>query len=119
MASRAEEWQQLGHEVAVVGAVHQKAVEEPRMVAQEFVLNHPERVRTLVLGCTYAGGEGSTLDSPGVPKMFAASRTGDAEAAVRAGYEANLSATYRADETRWPMFHDLALAEQQRHRFSR
>src|SRR5438132_3422368 len=37
------------------------------MVAQEFVLNHPERVRTLVLGCTYAGGEGSTLDSPGVP----------------------------------------------------
>jgi 3-oxoadipate enol-lactonase len=28
------------------------------MVAQELALAHPERVRTLTLGCTYCGGEG-------------------------------------------------------------
>src|ERR1700730_3236540 len=29
------------------------------MVAQELALAHPELVRTLTLGCTYCGGEGS------------------------------------------------------------
>ena len=33
------------------------------MVAQELALAHPERVRTLTLGCTYCGGEGSALAS--------------------------------------------------------
>jgi 3-oxoadipate enol-lactonase len=31
------------------------------MVAQELALAHPERIRTLALGCTYCGGPGSTL----------------------------------------------------------
>src|ERR1700685_4257200 len=29
------------------------------MVAQELALAHPERIRTLTLGCTYCGGPGS------------------------------------------------------------
>ena len=33
------------------------------MVAQELALRHPGRVRTLTLGCTYSGGEGSALAS--------------------------------------------------------
>src|SRR4051812_48373915 len=34
------------------------------MVAQELVLRHPSRVRTLALGCTYCGGPGSSLTAP-------------------------------------------------------
>ena len=36
------------------------------MAAQELALAQPERVRTLTLGCTYCGGEGSSLTSPEV-----------------------------------------------------
>ena len=31
------------------------------MVAQELALRHPDRIRTLTLGCTYCGGEGAAL----------------------------------------------------------
>ena len=33
------------------------------MIAQEFALRHPQRVKTLVLGCTNCGGEKTTLSS--------------------------------------------------------
>ncbi len=31
------------------------------MIAQEFVLRYPERVRSLILACTYCGGPGSSI----------------------------------------------------------
>src|SRR5271165_6568150 len=34
------------------------------MIAQELALAQPARVRTLTLGCTYCGGEGSSLTEP-------------------------------------------------------
>ncbi len=34
------------------------------MIAQELALAAPERIRTLTLGCTYCGGEGSQLAAP-------------------------------------------------------
>ncbi len=36
------------------------------MIAQELVLRHPQRVRSLVLGCTMCGGEHATLGAPEV-----------------------------------------------------
>jgi len=40
------------------------------MVAQELALAHPDRVRTLALGCTYCGGEGAVLATPEILAMF-------------------------------------------------
>jgi pimeloyl-ACP methyl ester carboxylesterase len=41
-------------------------------IAQELAINHPERVRSLVLGCTGAGGERVVLMSPERLKKFTA-----------------------------------------------
>ena len=80
------------------------------MTAQEFVLNHPGRVRRLALGCTYAGGVGSSLVAPGALMMFEAGASGDLDKAIRAGYEANLSPAFRSDESRFEPFRDANLS---------
>jgi 3-oxoadipate enol-lactonase len=80
------------------------------MIAQELVLDVPNMVRTLVIGCSYCGGEGSSLAAPGPMAMLEAMSGGDAEASVRAAYLANLSSTYTADESHYAAFHDSALS---------
>jgi 3-oxoadipate enol-lactonase len=79
-------------------------------VAQEFALTYPERVRALVLGCTWPGGAGTRLDAPGPMSMLQAMGTGDRELAIRAGFEANLSPTYASDEARFENFREQSLA---------
>ena len=74
------------------------------MIAQELAVRHPERVRRLVLGCSYSGGDGSSLLAPGPMRMMEAMNSGNAERAFRAGYEANLSTDYVADEANWAPF---------------
>ncbi|CRK57586.1 alpha/beta hydrolase fold [Alloactinosynnema sp. L-07] len=82
------------------------------MVAQELAVRHPERIRTLTLGCTYAGPEGGTLDGPGPMRMMlAANAGGDVGTILRAAYEANLSPTFRADETRFSEFVEVTLSQ--------
>lgn len=99
--------------VAILDAVgwdsaHVMGISLGGMIAQELALAHPERVRRLVLGCSYSGGAGSSLLAPGPMRMMEAMNSGDAERAFRAGYEANLSAAYIADETHWPAFRTVA-----------
>ena len=69
------------------------------MIAQELALNHPEKIRTLTLGCTYSGGEGSALTSPEVWQRLADGMTsGDRERALRTSFEVNVSRAYAEQE---------------------
>jgi pimeloyl-ACP methyl ester carboxylesterase len=79
------------------------------MIAQELALNHPERIRTMTLGCTYCGGEGSALASEeDLSGLVEAMGSGDSERALRAGWEINVSAAFAADEQAYAAFHEIA-----------
>jgi 3-oxoadipate enol-lactonase len=40
------------------------------MIAQEFALQYPKRVRSLILGCTAAGGPHAVQDEPKVLEIL-------------------------------------------------
>jgi 3-oxoadipate enol-lactonase len=81
------------------------------MIAQELAIAHPEQVRTLTLGCTYAGGEGSALaPDTTLAHLGAAWQSGDRDQAIRAAWEVNVSESFSADDAAWQRFREEALA---------
>lgn len=79
------------------------------MVAQELALAHPERIRTLTLGCTYCGGAGSSLAPQStIEKLSAGMLSGDRELAIRNGFEVNVSAAFAAGAGHYDAFRAMA-----------
>jgi 3-oxoadipate enol-lactonase len=90
--------------------VHLLGISMGGMVAQELVLRHPDRVRTLVLGCTYAGGPGQSLSAPEVLQILSEGlQSGDRTRALRAGWSVNVSEAFAADEANYAAFEEVAV----------
>src|SRR5262249_50629678 len=79
------------------------------MIGQEIALDHPERILTLTIGASYCGGPGSTLMDPADLAMLGeAWASHDRERVLRAMWEINLSPTFRADDSNFQPFREMA-----------
>jgi 3-oxoadipate enol-lactonase len=92
-----------------IDSAHVLGISMGGMVAQELALAHPECVRTLVLGCTYCGGDGSALTGEDVMRKLAEGMSsGDRDRAIRAAWEANVSPSFATDADAYARFLEIA-----------
>jgi 3-oxoadipate enol-lactonase len=87
-------------------SAHVMGISMGGMVAQELALAHPSGVRSLTLGCTYCGGEGSIL--PAQPEMAEAMMSRDRERIGRVMWEINVSPRMAEDDEAYATFQEIA-----------
>jgi len=92
-------------DAAGVESAHILGVSMGGMVAQEFALQYPKRVRSLILGCTAAGGPSVVRAEPEATQMLMARTKMSAEEAA----EASVPFVYDAATPRERIDEDLAV----------
>jgi 3-oxoadipate enol-lactonase len=91
-------------------SAHVMGISMGGMIAQELALANQQSIRTLVLGCTYCGGEGSVLTSEAVmQKLAQGMSSGERQQAIRGAWEVNVSPLFAADPEAYEAFLQIGL----------
>ena len=92
-------------DAAGIDRAHVYGVSMGGMIAQEFAIRYPQRVRSLVLGCTACGGQNSIPAAPNVLQVLMARATMTPEE----GAEAMVPFIYDASTPRARIDEDLVI----------